>query len=127
MEYLAVHLGWRALILKAGMRLEQRRREDAKPRAGQRQFLGRLAFALQMKPSDLGARAGFALFPAFASSRLRCSTAALRLMLTAPVAARTGAATGTFAAGGTFSNLTWLVSACGNGNEVSWCRCQRCL
>jgi len=38
-------------------------------------------------------------------------------MLTAPLAARTGAATGTFAAGGTFSNLTWLVSACGDGDE----------
>ena len=38
-------------------------------------------------------------------------------MLAVRLTAWRSAATGTFAAGGTFSNLTWLVSARGNGDE----------
>ena len=67
------------MSLNAAIGLEQRRREDAKKRVKKRPLRGRLDFPRRVKPSGLGERVGFALFSIFASSRLRCSTAASRM------------------------------------------------
>ena len=53
-----------------------RRREEG---AGKRQVPGGFGFTCQVKVSDFGEMASIALFSAFASSCLRCSTAASRL------------------------------------------------
>jgi len=60
------------------MRLQQQRREDAKKELANGELGGGFGFTCQAKASDFGEMASVALFSAFASSCLRCSTAASR-------------------------------------------------
>jgi len=68
-----------ALNLNSANGCEQQRREDAKKELGNGKFTEGFGFTCQVKVSDFGEMASIALFSAFASSRLRCSTAASRL------------------------------------------------
>ena len=69
----------RRLNLNSAIGCEQQRREDAKKELGNGKFGGGFGFTCQVKVSDFGEMASIALFSAFASSCLRCSTAASRL------------------------------------------------
>jgi hypothetical protein len=66
-------------ILNFATGCEQQRREDAKKARGNGKFGRSFAFTCQVVVSDFGEMASLALFSAFASSRLRCSTAAFRI------------------------------------------------
>jgi len=61
---------------RSARRREQQRREDAKKELANSKLGGGFGFTCTVKVSDFGDMASVALFSAFASSRLRCSTAA---------------------------------------------------
>jgi hypothetical protein len=67
------------LNLNSAIGCEQQRREDAKKELTNGKVGGGFGFACQVKVSDFGEMASIALSSAFASSCLRCSTAAFRM------------------------------------------------
>ena len=66
-------------VISAGGRFEQQRREDAKKKPAKAKFGGKSGFTCQVKGCNAGEMPGIALFSAFASSCLGCSTAESRV------------------------------------------------
>ena len=69
-----------SMNLNSAIGCEQQRREDAKKELGDGKLQGGFRFTGQVKGFDFGEKACIALYSAFASSRLRCSTAASRMI-----------------------------------------------